>query len=178
MNVPFSVLHIRFVGGASPVGKVRREFKQPRSCAAVEEFVQPSDLTIQKQWPEPTDHLDVVFVPEVSAGEWKERTDAWMAPPGQPDAPQAVIVKRNGVEIHWRPGRALVVGGADHREEVIAALIDFAFFEGELRSLERTLESGEAEAQADVAHAYQIRFGQRRHWQRFAEKIKNLSQMH
>jgi hypothetical protein len=59
----------------------------------------------------------------------------------------------------------------------VAALTDFAFYEGELRALEVTVEAREGQAQADVAFAHRIRQRDRRHWKRFKELIEYFSQL-
>jgi hypothetical protein len=89
----------------------------------------------------------------------------------------AAVVEREGYTIRWHPGRAVVQGGADGPEAALAALTDFAFYEGELRALELALQGCEAEARADVARAYRIRFRDREHWARFGERIEQLSRM-
>ena len=70
-----------------------------------------------------------------------------------------------------------MLGPAECHEEILDALIDFAFFEGELRRLEQALDACEDQAQADIAYAYKIRLRDRKHWKRFRERIKQFSQM-
>jgi hypothetical protein len=176
-NETISAKRIRFVNETSPGGKVRREFTQPRHCLAVEEVEELSDLPTAKPWPEPTDHFHVVFVSTEAASEWQQNGEAWLAPPDQPEAVPAIVVERDGAIIQWRPGRALVRGQAERREEILATLTDFAFYEGELRGLEQALESREADAQADVARAHRIRYRDRKHWRRFGEMIEYFARM-
>lgn len=156
---------------------MRRKFKQPRLCVAVEEVVELSDLPADKTWPEPADHIDVVFVSKGAAGEWQKNSDSWMAPPAQAEAVPTVVVEQEGEKIQWRPGRALVQCRADRREEILATLSDFAFYEGELRGLEQDVEARQADAQADVARAHRIRYRDRKHWKRFGEMIEYYSQL-
>ncbi len=166
------VRRIRFVprppAGAEPL----RSFTQPRPCVAVEEAANLGVLP-PVAWPEPTDQLDVVLVPPGG----REPGPGWLAPPDYPDAPAAIVIERNGVTVEWRPGRAIVRGEADRFDEVLAGLADFAFYEGELRTLERTVEAAETAALADTARAYRIQDKDREHWPRFAELIEHFGRI-
>src|SRR5262249_3619335 len=94
-NQTITARRIRFVSETAPGAKVRRAFKQPRRMFAVEEVIEPADLPTNKPWPEPTDHLLVVFVPRGAAGDWSRNAEAWMAPPAdQADAVQPVVLER------------------------------------------------------------------------------------
>jgi hypothetical protein len=176
-NQTLSVRRIRFVAEAPADSKVRREFKQPRRTLAVEELAGVTELPPAKVWPEPTDHCWMVLVPPSSTGDGLPNAEAWLAPPDQPEAVPPVVIERDDERILWRPGRALVQCKADRREDLVAALTDFAFYEGELRALEEALEAREAQAQADVAFAHRIRQRDRRHWKRFKEMIEYFSQL-
>ena len=171
------VKRIRFVDSAPPGARVRREFKHPRPRVAVEEVVGLGDLPAARAWPEPTDQFYVVFVPAGAAGEWQRKGDGWLAPPDQAEAAANVAVARDGYTVQWRPGRALVQGRVESPEALLSALTDFAFYEGELRDLERALEAHEAGAPADVARAHRIRFRDRKHWARLGETIEDLARM-
>jgi hypothetical protein len=171
------VKRIRFVDSAPPGTRLRREFSQPRPCVAVEEGLDPGALPTAKDWPEPTDQLVVVFLARGASAEWQRRGEEWLAPPNHPEAAPTVVVEREGCTIQWRPGRALVQGRVDAPEVLLAALTAFAFHEGELRGLERSLAAREATAQADVARAHRIRFRDRKHWARFGESIEDLARM-
>jgi hypothetical protein len=167
------IRRIRFtaeaLGGAKPI----RSFTQPRRCTALEEVVDFVTLLPPAEWPEPTDHLDVALVSPGSP----EPGPAWMTPPIQSDAPPAVTVAHAGVTIEWRPGRALVRAPAERFDELMAALADFAFYESELRTLERAVESCEADAAADTVRAYRIQHRDRQHWPRFAALIENFARL-
>jgi hypothetical protein len=171
------VKRIRFVDSATPGARVRREFKHPRPRVAVEEVVGLGDLPAAGVWPEPTDHLDVVFVPRGAAPEWQRKGDGWLASPDQAEAAATVLIEREGYTVQWRPGRALVQGRVECPEAVLAALVDFALYEGELRDLEQALEAREADALADVARAHRIRFRDRKHWARLGQTIEDLARM-
>ena len=100
----------------------------------------------------------------------------WIAAP-YPDAAPTVAIEGHGRTVQWRPGRAIVVGDGACPDDIITALVDFAFYEGELRDLELALKSREAELTLDVRRAYRIRFKDRQHWKRFTEMIESFCRM-
>jgi len=82
-----------------------------------------------------------------------------------------------GDKIAWRPGRAVVHGTFKSRDAIVAALADFALYEGELRRLEHELEGPEAAAEEDVGRAHSVCYRDRAHWPRFATMIESLAKM-
>jgi hypothetical protein len=168
---------IRFLAEAPPGARVLRTFTQPRPCVAVDEAADPGDLPAVPAWPEPTDQLVVLFVPRGASPDGQRRGERWLAPPDHPEASAAVVVERDGYTVQWRPGRALVLGKTDGLEDALGALADLAFYEGELRELERALTAHEAAALDDVARSYRIRYRDRDHWARLGESIEALGRM-
>ena len=169
-----SARRIRFLDQAPPGARVRRAFKHPRPCVAVEEVVALADLPKDHPWPEPTDQLLVLCG---AGAEAAPVGSSWLAPPDDPDAAPPVEFKWAGHTIRWRPGRAVILGRGECPDDVLAALIDFAFYEGQLRNLEQALEAGEAEAPDDVARAHRIREVDRPHWQRLGAKIEYFARL-
>ncbi len=160
---PSSVRRIRFVEQADRGGAVRRRFRHPRPCVAVEEAATLPDVSRQVA-PEATDQLLVVFLPPEAADE-------------STPTPPAAEFAADGTRVRWWPGRAVVSGPAERRDAILNALTEFAFYEGELRRLERQLEALEPVAEEDVPRAYRIRWRDRRHWKRFATTIEECSRM-
>ncbi|MFO0967267.1 MAG: hypothetical protein U0793_17030 [Gemmataceae bacterium] len=171
-----AVRRIRFSAVAGPA-KVRRAFQQPRPSIAVEETGQLEDLPAAKAWPEPTDALDIVLVLPGAAAKWQSFADEWLACPDQPGAePTAEVTWGNG-KVRWRAGRAFVEAHADLHDAIVATLVEFAFYEAELRTLENSLEAVEAEAPADASRAHTIRSRDRAHWRRFQERIEHCTRL-
>jgi hypothetical protein len=71
----------------------------------------------------------------------------------------------------------VIDGGSAFPADLASALIDFAFFESDLRSIERSLETYEADAETDVPRAYRISRKDKAHWARFGERIEALSKL-
>jgi hypothetical protein len=177
-----AITRVRFLAEVAPETKVLRVFREPRPCFAVEEAAEPRDLARQQLRQEGTDQLIVVLVPGTAAAEAKKFGERMPETADLSDASSTISIVVSGRSIQWQPGLALIQGRQGHGEKdnfegVLAAVTDFAFYEGELRSLERALDSREHEAQADVARAYRIRLRDRHHWRRIGETIESLSQL-
>jgi hypothetical protein len=154
-----------------------RRFSQPRRAVAVVRAVEWSDLPPADLWPEPTDYCWTVFVPRRTNDLSRFHLQNWISPTDQPDSPPTVIVERDEETLRWRPGKAVVQCPPQRQHEILDLLADFAFYEGELRSLETGVEAREAQAQTDVAIAYCIEGRDQRHWSRFTDCIKDLAQI-
>ena len=168
------VRRIRFTSEPPAGGSVRRRYTQPHPAVAVQEIVELRDLPAEAHWPEPVDRLHVILAPQGGPAEWRKKIDAWLAPPDQSEAQPTVLVELEGCRIQWRPGKALIQGPADRSEALLDALIDFAFYEGELRRLEQTLLPYETNAPGDVALAYRIKTRHKSHWERLGRTIECL----
>ncbi len=165
---------IRFFPEAPPGAEVLRTFQQPRSCVAVDEAIELAELPAQSAWPEPIDHFTAVLIPPGAVSEGRKLSEDWMAAPDNCEAVSTIAFGWNGQKIQWRPGRLLVQGSPEAFEGILKAVADFAFYEGELRTLENEIEGREAQAQADVRLAHRIRFGDRKHWGRIGEMIEHF----
>jgi hypothetical protein len=157
-----TVRRLRFVPDAPPGSVVRRTFTQPRSTTAVEVLMTPADLPAASD-SNPTDQCWVVLAEEPI-----RHLDDWLGGP-------AIVVEWKDISIRWRPGRAIVRAPAGRHDEVLAALAEFAFHEGELRAIEAAVESQEPQARADVPLATRVRRQDRRHWKRLGDTLEQLT---
>jgi len=165
---------IRFFPQPPPGAKVLRTFQQPRPCVAVEEAIELAELPAQSAWPEPVDQFTAVLIPREAVAEVKKLTEDWMAAPDNCEAVSTIAFAWNGQKIQWRPGRLLVQGSPEAFEGILKAVVDFAFYEGELRAFELEINRREPQAQADVRLAHRIRFSDRKHWRRIGEMIEHF----
>jgi hypothetical protein len=170
-----SVRRIRFAAHSVSTGTVLRTFKHPRLCLAVEEPVELSAVAPPDGKP-PVDVLFVAFVPARAESEWNALTETWFAPATDPDTAEIDAAWRGG-RIRWRPGFAAVLLRDAMPDEVLPALVEFAFFEGELRRLEAELDAREEPAADDVSRAYTINRRVKAHWPRITGSIEALAQM-
>ncbi len=170
---------ISFLSEVEPGAKLRREFSHPCRAFAVEDVVALSDdFPVTAPWPEPTDSCCIVVIPRGTSGDAPKEAEAWVAAPAdRPQAVPPVVVEREDATIRWRPGRAVVQARPERCDDAVAALTDFAFYEGELRTLEAALAAHESQAQEDVARAYRVRQRDRKHWKRFGALIENFARM-
>ena len=137
---------IRFFPEPPPGAKVLRTFQQPRPCVAVEETIELAELPAQGAWPEPIDQFTAVLIPPEAVSEGKKLSEDWMAAPDNCEAVSTIAFALGGQKIQWRPGRLLVQGSQEAFEGILEAVVDFAFYEGELRTLEHEIERREAQA--------------------------------
>lgn len=81
---------------------------------------------------------------------WREGIATWL---GQPDP----ITARSGeVQVSWRPGRALIVAPAAQAQAALEALVDFAFYENELRAIEQAIAVAWPGVETDTPLTYDI----------------------
>ena len=165
---------IRFFPQPPPGAKVLRTFQQPRPCVAVEEAIELAELPAQSAWPEPVDQFTAVLIPREAVPEGRKLSEDWMAAPDNCEAVSTIAFAWNGQKIQWRPGRLLAQGSPEAFEGILQAVVDFAFYEGELRTFELEINRREAQAQADVRLAHRIRFSDRKHWRRIGEMIEHF----
>ena len=86
-------------------------------------------------------------------------------------------MKWKGGRVQWHPGYAVVYLRGAIQEEVLAALVEFAFYEGELRRLEAEMDTREATANDDVSRAHTIQRRDKAHWPRFTAAIEAFTRM-
>jgi hypothetical protein len=168
---------IRYVSKPPPGAKVLRTFRKPKTCVAVEEAVELTDLRPDGPGDTPTDSFMLVMLPADGMSEAKQLRDSWMVPSDRFDDVPTTSFTSNSCKIQWRPGKATVQGTPQSTAHVVEALVTFAFLEGELRRVEKLLESQEAVAPSDVPRAHRIRFRDRKEWRRIGETIERLYDM-
>ena len=163
------VRRLRFAAHSVTAGRVLRTFKHPRLCLAVDEPAALSDSPTNS-----TDELLIAFVPPRATAEWEAVGGGWLAT--SPDAPAVDLTWRGG-RVRWQPGRAVVDLTGAARDDVLAALAEFAFLEGELRRLEAEMDAREAPAADDVTRSQTIDRRDRAHWPRFRAAIEAFARM-
>ena len=138
---------IRFVD--APIGGdvVLMNFKDPAPCYAVLTEGAP------KTGDTAGDSLDVVLMP---LQETAQGLAGWMPEAGDPDAAPPVYVKYRGVELLWRPGRAVLQCDAGQAESLVAAVVEFAHYERELRRVEDEIAEAWGELDEDRGLAFDV----------------------
>jgi hypothetical protein len=170
------ISRVRFTDETSSAGG-RRRFTQPRHASALEEDVTIESVAAVGDRLEPIDHFFIVCVPEGSSNQNRERARALLASPERPGATRTITLEHGSDVLEWRPGLAVVHGRENSRDDVVAALVDFAFYEGNLRALEEAVEGAEVTAQADVALAHRMRYRDTAHLERLRGCAEHCSRM-
>jgi hypothetical protein len=170
------VRRIRFASHSVTSGRVCRTFKHPRLCLAVDEPAKVSDLPKKPEPSAPGDELFVVFVQPKAVAEWEEISSGRFFTSTDPDAPSADVKWKEG-RVQWQPGLAVVYLRGALQEEVLSALVEFAFYESELRRLEAEMDTREATAFDDVSRAHTIQRRDKGHWPRFTAAIEAFTRM-
>jgi hypothetical protein len=168
------VTRISFSAESAPAAEGRRRFTQPRRATALEE-----DVAIESigEGAESGDHCFVVCVPEGASKQNRERARALLERSEADDVRPTITVERGPDVIEWRAGLAVVQCREGTRDDILAALVDFTFYEGNLRALERAVTAAEVQAEADIALAHRIRYQNRVHWARFTDCMEQCSRM-
>jgi len=156
---------------------VRRRFTKPRAMVAVEEQADFDSRPLSASWPETVDELYVVRVPASLPANLQKDLDLWLAAADHAESAQPVAIRFDSGTIRWRAGRAVLQAADDVIESLLSGLIDFAYYESELRRLEYGLLPYEKSAIADVELAYRIRQVSQTEWPRLCQTMENLSRM-
>jgi len=134
---------VRFVDTVQRGRAVLREFPDPypHPRYAIAEAIDAEKLPPPVWPPEHGDQFHFLFLPGGSATAFEEqkRGEQWMAKPSDPHAEPTVEIVMRSDRILWRPGRCMMQGAADRMQEMLLALADFSYHEGELRKLEREI---------------------------------------
>jgi hypothetical protein len=167
---------IRFIDEAQ-ASAGRRRFTQPRSASTAEEDASIETVAAARDLPEPIEQLFLIHVPEGASNQIRERARALVVAPERAEANRMLIVEHGAELLEWRPGFAILKCRDETRNDITSALVDFAFYEGTLRALERTLVAAELQAQADVALAHRVRYRDRAQWERITDCAEQCSRM-
>ncbi len=144
--------HIRFVDRTASGDTVLMTFVDPVPCYAI-----LADVSSQAGPAAGIDSMDVVLllspVPAQSAlpisADWTGRPDdANQTPP--------VFVKYRGVELGWRPGRAVLHCDPEQADVLLAAIVEFTHYERELRRIEEEIAGAWSELEQDKALAFEV----------------------
>jgi len=143
-----TVRRVRFVESSGPGERVLLRFDGPHPSVAAASALPAEALAAPAA--EAPDELVVVHMAAEALRQTAEgrRVAAWFdgAPASEVTGARAAV---SVGAVRWRPGRALVTASPGDLEPCLAALADFAFYEGELRRLEAETAAGWAQAEAD-----------------------------
>ncbi|KYF65271.1 hypothetical protein BE11_22720 [Sorangium cellulosum] len=87
--------------------------------------------------------------PELVANVW-----SWVEPDVPEELRRGLLIMLQGARIIWSPGRAGLVATAERLEALRRAVIDFSFFDGEVRQFEAELAEAWPHLEADTPLAF------------------------
>jgi hypothetical protein len=140
---------------------VFRRFADPRPQLAYRQTVPLDELLGKdgKQAP-PASELWVVHLPDGVPAAQAEKLHRWLGR----DAVTPLAAESDELGLFWRPGQALIEADPELVDEALAALTDFAFYEGQLQKLEDEVAERWPELEADMPYVSKIDGGQRKIW--------------
>jgi hypothetical protein len=143
---------IRFVEQLPAAVPALATFVHPQKAFAVAESAGVEQLlTLPSLSEHKSDRLRLLLLPAGLAlpQELLRQAEDWMQRGGNPEGEPTIELLLRSERILWRPGQALMIGPPERLDEVLRGLIEFAFYEGELRRLEREVEADWSTLEAD-----------------------------
>lgn len=151
-------LRIRFVSHLPDGTRPMESFIHPHRCFALAEVANPSDVVGSPPGGGPLVDLSVLLLPAGSATpfEWQRRAEEWMQPGPAPGSPPTIDLLVRSERALWRPGQAAIFGAPDRCDELLPGLVQFAFYEHELRKLEQGLDAEWDTVEADIPLTHSV----------------------
>jgi hypothetical protein len=153
---------VHFVTETSGTGEVLASFTDPRAMLAVGEAVAVDGGDRSDE-----NRVDILSTTDTQQS--AQHFQSWLGG----ESPSLVIKTDSGT-VRWRAGRAVVQASVSDAKALLPAVIEFAFYEGELRKLEQAVLPFETTADADVSHAYEMTPAHRQHWDRLYRTMEQL----
>ncbi|MGA2916638.1 MAG: hypothetical protein ABSE89_11490 [Sedimentisphaerales bacterium] len=140
---PILALHISFVPQIQNGDDILVEFNDPYKRFAVLETILFENLPSPEL--EMEDEFYFIFIPSGSAtsGEVQRKAERFIGT-------SVIETFMQSDRVIWRIGWGIVQGSVDRLEETLMALANFAFYEGELRKLEREIKLNWNIAEQDI----------------------------
>jgi hypothetical protein len=148
---------VRFVQEAGVGQEVLLDFMDPAPCKAVAVLTEP----------EPTgnnpstgigDGVDILTAtdrPNDRLG-WSDDLLKWVAESALPGTAPPIAITIHGAQVIWGSARAAILAAPDRVEPLLLALVDFCYYENELRKLEREIGEGWPLLEMDAPLAYAV----------------------
>src|SRR5712692_4871008 len=136
-----------------PTGKqVLTEFTEPEPYFAVVEPLSVEDLLTIGNTSGLEDGFYFLFLRQDSpeAMKWQKQAEEWIAMPAMGTTQPTVELFVKYDRILWRPGKIVVQGTINQLEQIVPAIVEFAFYENELRRLELEVHTNLKNAKTDV----------------------------
>jgi hypothetical protein len=148
----------RAVPDATPAAKTILRFDGASpSVAEVETLSADSFVELAQETPG-SDEMLLLFLSDHTPDQeqWRHEAEAWMDDEEPEGFGPALRATTDGGWVLWRPGRAVVLAPPARCEELLSAVADFAFHDGELRKIEASLEANWPHLQQDLPLVHKV----------------------
>jgi hypothetical protein len=147
-----TIQQIQFVSKLAGKQNVLWEFPHPIHRWAVES--QP-DQPIEHVAAESVLILSVPTTDLQDDVEMLQQVQRWVDASSQAD-PKSLMMTLQGTQIFWNHGRLAVLAAPDRLRTITTAMIEFAFYDAELREIERKLGDAWPDLEADMPLAFEF----------------------
>lgn len=156
---------------------MQREFLHPRRVFAIEETVHIEAIAAEADAADLAEQCFIVFLTKQTLGEARAKPNGGL-PTAVPNGDAFSLHVERGAEwLRWRPGLAVAQCRAENREAVVAALVEFTFYERELRALEKSVETGHFDAERDIEIGHRVKQRDHRQWPRLFDAGEQFSRL-
>lgn len=153
---------------AAARGESFRRFADPSAAVAKRQSL-PLDSVLQPDGAEARgDELHIIYLPPGTPESEVQSAQRWLSGKGRA---RPVRAQSAELTLLFRPGRAVITGSAEQLDEALAALTDFAFYEGQLRKLEAEVARDWPEVEADLPYVSKLDDGSKKLWPALYRKL-------
>ncbi len=148
-----SAQRIRFVREIPAGTAALATFSGPETYYAVAEPISPENLLLGKTQINFLNEFYFLFLQSGSVVpfEWQKQAEQWLSGVSlSPYDDTYIEFNWKSDRILWRPGQAMVQGSQERVNELLVAIVDFAFYETRLRRLEKQVQEDLAIVQSDI----------------------------
>ncbi|MCY2973656.1 MAG: hypothetical protein NTW52_03195 [Planctomycetota bacterium] len=154
-------IRIRFVNELDDPASASMKFLDPTLCYAVSSSCLLSDAPGPNAldvlvWPLSIKPPPTLLSSKRNSTDVAEKPNEWFDAVVDESRLPSIVVKMRGAEVTWRPGRALLQCEPEQTASLLKAIIDFNYFENELRKIESEIAAGWADLEVDKRLAYQV----------------------
>ncbi|HYV36686.1 MAG TPA: hypothetical protein VE988_13345 [Gemmataceae bacterium] len=150
-----TVRHVRFAAQANGDDTVLMTFADPTPSKAL---IGAARLNGQLAEPGRPDVLDVLTVPlpPQDNPSLREQLSNWVGASAVSGLAAPIGTVFHGAHLFWRPGRAAILAAPERMDLLLLALVDFGYYENELRKLEQEIAEAWPELEADSHLAHEV----------------------
>ena len=170
--------HIRFVDRPAATDTVVAEFNEPTMGFAVYDALGVEAL-VSAVSAEDCEGFRFALLPTGAATPYdiRKRIEDWA---GVARSDEAIVLGQLGDQVTWRRDRLMLIGDPARTREILRAVIEFAYYEGNLHRMEREVDTYLRAAENDISLTHQVTDSDLARWPRANEGVKlaTLLRMH